>query len=189
MVGSGTIKTLAALVAAMSVTALLLIGMETAPARPTVPLPLQATGDVAGPYMAVIRQARTTLPKWRNVFVHDAACDGPSAARGCHFVIAPDGSVQATARWVQQQDGQHVTVPGSSFNANSIGVCLLSEGRGRDATGPQLQSLVDLVRDIQVVFQIPPDHVYLHGHVARTSCPGPAFPAQEFRGRLLPAVR
>ena len=42
MVGSRTIKTLVALVASLAIGAFVLILMETAPARPTVPLPLQA---------------------------------------------------------------------------------------------------------------------------------------------------
>jgi hypothetical protein len=189
---SGTIKTLAALVACMTLGAALLLAMETAPARPAVPLPLQSTASL--PQMEAVRQVDEQVGlqyvKWRHIVIHDTGRDGLAAADGCHFLIGSprrlgDGQVKATPLWNRQADGRHIDVPGANFNTNSIGICLLLEGQ--EPTPQQVLALANLVRALQTVCQIPPDRVYLHSDLAQEGCPGPSFPAEAFHQSLLPS--
>ena len=197
MVRSGTIKTLAALVAALTVGAGVLIWMETDPARPTVSLSLEAVKpeSVSG-VVSVIRDTDVPLQyiRWGNVVVHDSGRDGPDIARGCHFLIGSsanygDGAVVPTRRWRWQHEGEHISVPGYSYNQNTIGICLLTDSRRAALTPEQFASLVELVRSLQVTFQIPRDHVYLHSDLGEAGCPGGAFPSKRFRRGLMRSTR
>ncbi len=193
---SGTIKTLAALAGAMTVGAGVLILLETEPARPTIPLSLQAVkADRTGGERAIVRNTEVPLQyiKWRNIVIHDAPRADAAVARGCHFLIGDDHSqgraaIQATRLWRRQQDGDHIFVPGYSFNDNSIGVCLLRDCGRQPPTAEQFVALVNLVQALQVTFQIPPDHVYLHSDLTEEDCPGRLFPHEAFRANLRPCA-
>ena len=197
MVSSGRIKTLAALLLALSAGAGLLNWMETDPARPTVPLPLEAVASEGINALGNIVHD-TGVPllyiKWANVVIHDAGRDGPDIAHGCHFLIGSrdgygDGAVVPTRRWQLQRDGEHVNVPGYSYNQNSIGICLLADSRQAAPTPKQFASLLELVRSLQVTLQIPRDQVYLHADLAEAGCPGRDFPAERFRHGLMRSAR
>jgi len=193
MAGSGTIKTLAALVVSLALGTCALIWMETAPARPIAPLPLQAVGEgETGAPLAVVESTDVRVPsgKWRHVVVHDAGRDGVAADDGCHFVIGSaatfgDGAIRATARWRNQSDGRHIVVPGYDFNADSIGVCVLADARSSAPTPQQTAALTQLVRQLQQSFRIPPASVYLHSDLGAPDCPGGRFPAEAFRAGLV----
>jgi hypothetical protein len=197
MLRSGTIKTLGALVAAMSVGTLVLLWMETIPAQPRVPLPLQAVRNArAEPGLGIIHQTDVPLQyiRWRNVVVHDAGADGPAVAGRCHFLIGSaeehgDGTVISTRLWRRQRPGRHIYVPGYAFENESIGVCLLNDYGQAGPSRRQLAALVQLLRGLQVTCQIPPDRVYLHSELGKPGCPGEHFPAEALRGRLIPATR
>lgn len=199
MVGSRTIKTLVALVASLAIGAFILILMETAPARPTVPLPLQAVRhDDSQDEFSVVRQTDSGIEiqylKWRNIVIHDTGRDGAEIASRCHLLIGRgnslgDGAVQASLLWRRQLEGNHIRVPGFSYESNSIGICLLGDSRTSAPTPKQLATLVRLVRALQVTCQIPRDHVYLHSELSGTGCPGGLFPAAAFRKSLIPSAR
>ena len=199
MVGSRTIKTLVALVASLAIGAFILILMETAPARPTVPLPLQAVRhDDSQDEISVVHQTDPGIEiqylQWRNIVIHDTGRDGAEIASRCHLLIGRgnslgDGAVQASLLWRRQLEGNHVHVPGFSYESNSIGICLLGDSRTSPPTPKQLATLVRLVRVLQVTCQIPRDHVYLHSELSGTDCPGGLFPAAAFRKSLIPPAR
>lgn len=197
MLRSGTIKTLAALVAALSVGTAVLLLMETGPAKVDVPLPLRALddSDTQGE-LTCIHQTEIPIQylKWRNVVVHDAGCDGEAAQRRCHFLIGSedkfgDGRIVSTHLWKSQQAGRHVNVPGTAFDAESIGVRVLSDTRREAPTRKQLAALIHLLRGLQVTFQIPPERVSLHSDWDQPNCPGQEFPVQALREGLIPATR
>jgi len=199
MTRSGTIKTLALLVASMSLGTCLLLWMETGPARPEGSLPLQAIkATQSGPELAIVHQTDGGIPiqfiKWRNVIIHDTGQDGPKIAKACHFVVGSaetfgDGHIRCTRAWRRQQDGAHISVPGFNFNSNSIGICVMGDARRYRPTSRQFESLVRLVRTLQITCSIPRDHVYLHSDLGEPGCPGRHFPAKGLRERLIPAVR
>jgi hypothetical protein len=192
---SRMIKTLALLVASMSLGTLILWLMETDPAEPGPPLNLRAVEK--GPSRTEpTAMGQTEIPlqplKWRNIIIHDAGREALRAAQGCHFVVGDsrrvgDGIVQATKLWRRQADGRHIDVPGYDFNANSVGICVLCDGRRAGPSAKQFESLIALVRALQVSCSIGPDHVYLHSQLGEPGCPGGRFPAEAFRRKLLPA--
>lgn len=191
MLRSGTIKTLATLLAAMTFGTALLIWMETAPARPLVPVPLQALKNREGQAeLELVRNTDAPLAyhKWRNIIVHDLSRE-PGVAKGCHFVIGgadgKDAAARATNLWTIQQDGNHITMPGFSYNQTSIGICLAVNTNKAVPTAAQRKALVNLVRTLQVQFEVPADHVYLHSDLGENGCPGGFFSSDEFRGRLI----
>jgi N-acetyl-anhydromuramyl-L-alanine amidase AmpD len=191
MVRSGTIKTLATLLAAMTFGTALLILMETAPARPLVPVPLQALKNRENQAeLELVRNTEVELAyqKWRNIIVHDLSRE-PGVAKGCHFVIGgPDGKdavVRATSLWTNQQDGNHITMPGFSYNQTSIGICLAVNTNKAMPTAAQRKALVNLVRTLQAQFEVPADHVYLHSDLGENGCPGGFFSSDEFRSQLI----
>ena len=191
MLRSGTIKTLATLLAAMTFGTALLIWMETAPARPLVPVPLQALKNhESQAELELVRNTEAPLAyhKWRNIIVHDISRE-PDVAKGCHFVIGgPDGKdavARATSLWLNQQDGNHITMPGFSYNQTSIGICLAVNTNKTMPTAAQRKALVNLVRTLQAQFEIPADHVYLHSDLGENGCPGGFFSSEEFRSQLI----
>ena len=191
MAGSRTIKTLSALVGAMTVGAVLLMALETDPIRPRPEtlITLAAHRSPVGE-LSIEPQVPIQPVKWRHAIVHAAEWPDSRLARGCHFIIAADGSVKPTRLWQEQRDGRHISIAGRDFNADSIGICLIGDFSSRRPSSEQFRSLVRLMRKIQQACSIPADHVYLRSDLdARSRLPGKAFPAQPFAEYLLRSIR
>lgn len=202
---SRTVRTLAALVAAMSIGAFVLILMETEPARPTAPLQADGKDEKDAEPNPADRTAtvrRTDVPiqpiKWRNIVVHDAAGRGrleDGNPDGCHFLIGGpesfgDGAVRSTHLWRQQLDGNHLLASGHPCrNEDSIGIRLLCDTGRTAPSSNQMAALTDLARALQVICRIPSDRVYLYSELSGPDGPGRLFPAETFRGRLITARR
>jgi len=188
MGGSRTVRTLTALLVAMTLGVMVLMILETEPVRPTAqPLAvLNPPPDGPGQVVYETRAAIQTY-KWRHVIVHSApAATAPPAAE-CHFLVlaGPDGRghVASTARWLDQQEGRHID---DLWQESSIGVCLIGDFSHYPPGRGQFDSLVDLVHSLQELCDIPADRVYLHSDlVARSASPGRAFPNAAFAARLL----
>lgn len=193
---SGTVGTLAALVAAMIIVTCVLLLMETPPAHLAAPAPLQADrADESNSEASIIHQTNG-VPlqhlKWRNIVVHDTSGRASDAAAGCHFLIGGpetlgDGIIRPTHLWRQQLDGNHIIVPGYSYNKNSIGIRLLRRTNRQGPTPKQMATLVKLVRSLQAICQISRDHVYLGWEMSEPGRGWRFFPAESFRARLIPA--
>jgi hypothetical protein len=191
MAGSRTMKTLGALVVAMTVGSIALILMETAPIRPPVTdlsAVARATDELA---QAVWRTDEPIkVAKWRHLVVHTSA-EPLDADFDCHFVVDPSprpdgGHVRATTLWNRQLPGNHIFATGYNWNADSIAVLLVGDFSKASPSAQQLQALVDLVRSLQQTCAIPADRVYLARDIdPRCSSPGAAFPAQQFNDSLV----
>jgi len=197
MVGSRTIKVLAALVAAMTVGAFALIVMleSGGPVRPGDEDLAALRDHPEGVSESVFRTAVPPQPlKWRNIVIHSTGAEGNIASR-CHFVIHDRGSnleqcIQSTALWKRQAEGNHVFVAGFDYNANSIGVCLAGDFASTAPSARQFEALVALVNGLQRMFNVPRDRVYLLSDLNPNSqSPGQAFPAERLNARLLKASR
>lgn len=188
---------LAALLTAMTVGTGLLLVMETSPARFMGPTPsLAAHIDARETASASIERAlHTSAParQWQYIVVHDSVCpDSDNVVAGSHFVIfandgkGPDGEIQATRRWTDQREGDHIYLPGHDLNASSIGVCIVGDTDGQAPSAAQMDSLRVLVRQLQQRYGIPADRVVLHRDWDPGSrCPGQGFPAAQFTAGLL----
>lgn len=153
--------------------------------------------------------SRLTLPrvnvvpnKWRYIVVHHSATPAGSARAfdefhrnkrgwdrglGYHFVIgngngSGNGLVETGHRWTQQIDGAHAG--SAQYNQHGIGICLVGDFEIGNPTGKQMGSLVELVKELQRVCNIPSENVILHRHMRDTQCPGSDFPYYELLARL-----
>jgi len=142
--------------------------------------------------------------KWKYIIVHHSATkEGDSLAFnqyhlkrgfvggvGYDFVIdngtlsKVDGQIEATPRWLQQQDGRHCKA--SHMNQKAIGVCLVGNFNEGKVSERQMAALVYLTETLCHYYRIPEKNIIGHGKVpsADTDCPGKTFPWREFNNRL-----
>lgn len=191
MPGSRTMKTLGALVVAMTAGSIALILMEAPPIRPPV-TNLSAVAVPTDEFSQVISQTDEPIKiaKWRNIVVHTGA-EPLDVDFDCHFVVdpspRPDGSIlRATALWHRQVSGNHVFAGGHNWNADSIAVIVMGDFSQTPPSAEQMQALVGLVRSLQRACGISAERVYLARDVdPRSGSPGAAFPSAQFNASLL----
>ncbi|HHX39229.1 MAG TPA: N-acetylmuramoyl-L-alanine amidase [Armatimonadetes bacterium] len=107
---------------------------------------------------------------------------------GYHYVVLPDGTVQAGRP--EECVGAHAR----PMNEHSLGICLVGNFHSADnpsgAQGPvrptpaQIEALVELCARLCRTYRIPIEHVCRHRDVGQTACPGDRFPFEAFRSRL-----
>jgi len=189
MASSRTIKTLTALLAAMTVGVFTLMLMETEPYQPVVSLAAVGAGS---PPAAVISDTEAPIQanRWRNIVVHATGAEGIGIIEQCHFVLTSDGSgrtvLASTALWRAQQTGRQTRHLGEQFNAASVGVCIVGDFSTDPPTAEQFNELITLVKCLQKSFRIGYDRVYLLGDIDPPSrSPGDAFPARAFEQHLI----
>jgi hypothetical protein len=193
MFGSRTIKTLAALLAAMTAGAISLMVLEKAPLSP-VPMVapvVPATPDNIAEMVGNSKGVPLSTDQWHKIIIHTTGCDEIlDIAKRCHFVIrtrpgSDDCTIEATDLWLKQTPGRHVLVTGFDHNFDSIAVCMEGDFAQTPPTRAQFDALVKLVQTLQETFGIGPSKVYLHRDVdARSKSPGDAFPADKFTDSL-----
>ncbi len=168
--------------------------------------PLKMGQEVIIPRAAPVRPVIPIFPshKWRYIIIHHSATEeGDSLAFhrahlrrgfdrgvGYHFVIdngtegKADGQIEATPRWIKQQDGAHCKA--GNMNPRAIGICLVGNFDTDEVSRAQMAALVHLIRTLQKAYGIPDDRILGHGRVpgARTDCPGTRFPWVRLRREL-----
>ncbi len=142
--------------------------------------------------------------KWRYIVIHHSATDegdarfldyihrrrGFNRGLGYHFVIdngtdsRGDGQIEASPRWIKQEDGAHCNAAG--MNQCGIGICLVGDFTHHRPSRKQMDSLVLLVKTLMKQYHIPLKRVIGHRDVPgkATECPGNSFPWEEFKKRL-----
>ncbi|MCM8799957.1 MAG: N-acetylmuramoyl-L-alanine amidase, partial [Candidatus Omnitrophica bacterium] len=155
----------------------------------------------AAPLRPVIPLYKTD--KWKYIIIHHSATDKGNAislfnlhikrgfqGTGYHFIIDNgtegklDGQIEATPRWIKQDNGAHCRASG--MNYKGIGICLVGDFTNQEPTPKQIDSLVYLVDILRRYYHIPLKNILGHGQVpgARTECPGRSFPWLKFFKRL-----
>ena len=144
----------------------------------------------------------TLTRRWKYIVIHHSASDSGNEAIfdrehrtrgwrgvGYDFVIdngegGPDGRVEATFRWEEQQDGAHAG--NEEYNKLGIGICLVGNFDYDRPTAKQMESLVGLINFLQDRCQIPTANILGHTHVriGGTDCPGKNFPWYDMFSRL-----
>jgi N-acetyl-anhydromuramyl-L-alanine amidase AmpD len=141
--------------------------------------------------------------RWQAIVIHHSGSPFGSASTigaqhkamqldglGYHFVVGNgsgmnDGDIEVGYRWLDQLPGAHTAgAKGDWYNRNSIGICLVGDGRRREFTDQQVQGLAQLVAELSRKLGIPADKVYLHSEVAPADDPGRFFPEAAFREQL-----
>jgi hypothetical protein len=191
MASERTVKTLTALLAAMTAGAFALMLMESDTVRrPAEPLAAYGTTDGL-PADAVPQPEAIALQKakWDKIIVHSTGAEGDAIAQRCHFVIAegPNGEpvIHATELWHNQMAGNHVHTPDQNYNADSIGICLLGDYTHQPPTEAVFEKLIALTTGLQRLCDIESGSVFLFRSLAASNSPGRAFPARAFEARLL----
>jgi len=128
--------------------------------------------------------------RWKAIVIHHSAGENGCAkafdkahrARGWdelgyHFVIGngrdkPDGLVEVGSRWRKQKHGAHCKTASNFYNDHGIGICLVGNFEHHYPTAKQMRSLKKLLLFLTYRYDIPPEHVYGHGDLGRTKCPG-----------------
>ncbi|MEO1007884.1 MAG: peptidoglycan recognition family protein [Planctomycetota bacterium] len=112
------------------------------------------------------------------------------AGLGYHFIIGngrgmADGELHVGSRWQKQQPGAHVAGPRSlELNRDSIGICLVGDGRLEPFGRRQMDRLVVAVSALARELDIPMSRIQLHEDLAEVSSPGRFFPREGFYQRL-----
>lgn len=186
-----------------------LVLMEGGP-RPTVGgrsiAPLAATSTTSTLETILKPPADLDRQRWKRIVIHHSQSRHGDAAQlarahqaqglaglGFHFVIGngrgmADGELHVAERWLRQQPGAHVAGPESlAYNRDSIGVCLVGDGRLEAFGRGQLERLVAAVATLARELDIPADHIHLHEDVSELTDPGPYFPRESFYQRLAEA--
>ncbi len=143
-------------------------------------------------------------PRWDYIVIHHSATDtgtasmldkvhrrrGFSNGLGYHFIIdngtlgKRDGQIEIGHRWTKQQHGAHCNAGG--MNYHGIGICLVGDFTDHSISQAQMDSLLQLVQQLQRYYGIPASRIIRHRDVRgkRTACPGNQFPWTAFRRRL-----
>jgi N-acetyl-anhydromuramyl-L-alanine amidase AmpD len=141
--------------------------------------------------------------QWQFIVVHHSASAAGSAAvfnrehiakgwdeLGYHFVIGngtdtPDGAVEIGSRWEKQKHGAHCKVLGHpEYNDVGIGICLVGNFDVTRPSEAQMASLARLVRFLMNRYNISRSHIYGHGQLKPTDCPGRNFNYNDLWRRL-----
>jgi hypothetical protein len=187
MLQSRTVRTLTTLFSAMTIGALSLMWMETAPID-ELPMALTARSSSSVSDEAVVY--RTHVPvkhsKWNHVILLSAPSSDHETAKACHFIVS-DGqqAIATTELWKRQIDGYHTFAPGNDWNADSIGVCFVGDLNNATLDTQQFNNLMALMQRLQYDFKVRSERVYLHSELDdRTERPSGLF-VQTFSQRLL----
>lgn len=155
MAGSRTIKTLTALLIAMTVGSFLLMVFATGTVPPTsLVAGIREAAAPADETLKVIRDTKYPLRQnWLNVVIHSSNVESADIARRVHFIIDAQGNLTRTDLWARQMDGNHVFLYGTDWNSISIGVLVMSDPsrKGLQAQSDTLEKLIDgLRRDCRI---------------------------------------
>ncbi len=145
--------------------------------------------------------------RWTAIVIHHSATNHGNAAIfdkwhkenhnwngvGYDFVIgngsdSPDGKVEVTYRWREQQTGAHCGGTLDNWaNKQAIGICLVGNFNEGEPSERQMNSLVKLVRFLQKRYGINKKRIFGHKDTpgARpTECPGSMFPMARLKSIL-----
>lgn len=158
-----------------------------------------------------VTKALRTLPflpetkRWNYIIIHHSATEVGNAelfdkghrkrgfwnGLGYHFVIdngsagTRNGQIETSHRWIHQMDGAHCNA--LDMNKRGIGICLVGNFNEDQVSATQMESVVWLVRKLQLKYKIPNSRVLKHRDVPGkqgTDCPGRQFPWESFRRHL-----
>ena len=140
---------------------------------------------------------------WQFIVIHHSATPTGSAAEfdvmhrakgwdelGYHFVIgngtgSGDGQVEVGGRWRKQKHGAHCKVAGHpEYNDVGIGICLVGNFDETYPSEAQMASLARLVRYLMDRYGVSRSHIYGHGQLKPTDCPGKYFNYADLFRRL-----
>ncbi|MCY2931878.1 MAG: hypothetical protein NTV86_20765 [Planctomycetota bacterium] len=150
-----------------------------------------AAATKATTYRDVATDVRVPLQtgKWRHILV--TSHSGPQALvpNRCHFVVTSHTEegldVRATMLWRSQESGTYIAVPGHDYNPDTIVVSVEGDFDVEVPCQAQLTAASGIVRELQLLFGINHERVYLYRELTPSNLPGHLFPAGEFYSGIL----
>jgi len=144
--------------------------------------------------LTTINRPKINTAKWKNVIAHHSATkngnakifDAAHRRRGMenglayHFVVcngtngSHDGKVEVGARWLRQIKGGHVK--SKTYNANSIGICVVGNFEDKHPSKKQIASLIELIDYLKNKALRGRPKFKVHRELEQTVCPGKNFP-------------
>jgi hypothetical protein len=166
MAGSRTIKTLTALLFAMTLGSFLLMLLATESMPPTsIAANIRDPGATGDEVMGLIRQTKYPLRQnWQNVIIHSSNVEPADIVRRVHFVIDANGNIAQTDLWSRQMDGNHVYIYGGDWNSVSIGVLVMTDS-SRKRLQVQSDALEKLIEGLRQSCRIDDARVYRHAQL------------------------
>jgi hypothetical protein len=170
MAGSRTIKTLTALLIAMTIGSFLLMLLASEPISSS-PVPGLLTPTSGDDTLKAIQGTKYPLRQnWQMVVVHSSNAEPADIAKRCHFIIDANGTLSRTDLWSRQMDGNHVYIYGADWNSVSIGVLVISDPSKKHLQA-QSDSLEKLIDGLRQTCKIPEAKIYRHAQL-QDSPPG-----------------
>jgi hypothetical protein len=148
--------------------------------------------------LITINRPKINTSKWKNIIAHHSATrngnakifDAAHRQRGMvnglayHFVICngtngcADGKVEVGSRWLRQIKGGHVK--NDTYNANSIGICVVGNFDKKWVTRKQQASLIALIDYLKNKTLKGRPKFLVHREIKneQTICPGKNFPVK-----------
>jgi len=174
-----TAKVLAALLASMTIGAIVLMAMGGKPPS-AGPFSLSTYYKLDPISKTIDSEATQSSDRWNCIEVYFsgttagnieqiASLSGISSADliDCHFVVCNglgggDGQVEPTTRWQKQWS----VIPSRTWygTPQTIRVCVVGDGQKRFATNSQLRRVENLVDKLARKFDIEPDYIYYPGN-------------------------
>jgi hypothetical protein len=190
---------LVSLVAVLTLTSALLLGLAPPPLRPQAVSSLFAI-DAPQSFDTLFdsTSVRVDAARWHNIYVHQSATLSGSAQSladsntglADHFVIGNgdgcnDGEIQIGQRWTQQLAPG--LTPGSNYiDGDCISICLVGDFDQTRPTPTQQRRLSQLVVALQSRLHIPRERVFVYSRVSSPAGVGRNFPAQDFQAQIVP---
>lgn len=186
------------LTSALTLTGALLVAISPQPLRPDGstalaavegPDPLAAVYDTPSP---------VAIGRWKYIYVHHSRSSSGSAASIArtspagttdHFVItngdgAPDGEVQITPLWSNQQSATSPTGTGS-IDPACISICVVGDFDHTLPTTTQQHRLTQLINSLQGQLRLPTRSLIMLDQPSTPASVGRHFPTADFRSQLL----
>jgi hypothetical protein len=162
-------KVFIGLTAVLTLTAGALLAISPAPLRPD-----------ATSMLAVGPSVQPTA--WQYIYLHHSRANR-SVGQGDHFVIAPDGVIQATDRW-ERQLSPLAPVAGAKVNSTCVSIQFVGDFDQLPPTAAQLKAAQDLTGSLQQEYRIPAENVLMYPVSRSPASHGAKFPASAFRASL-----
>ena len=173
-------KVLAALLASMTVGAIVLMALGNHPPSAGAFSLWQICHEIDSAKEAIRSQAPQSADRWNRVEVYYSGTKAGNIKQlaslsglarkediNCHFVIcnglgAGDGQIQSTEKWMRQWS----LVSGRTWygSGKTIRICVIADGKSAHPTESQKQMTRELVKELRRRFEIQTDSVHYPGN-------------------------
>lgn len=167
-------KVFIGLTALLTLTAGLLLVVSPAPLKPDSTAMLAI--DPSAP--SAVRP-----PSWQYVYLHHSRAN-VATGQGDHFLIQPDGTVEATQRWRRQMEPLP-PVSSARMPGNAVSIQLVGDFDQLPPTQAQLVAAQQLTNNLRQQYRIPASNILLTRVPRSVASHGTKFPTEAFKSAMV----